>query len=63
MRTYLNQSLSMRILVFLDGAKVSLSQAFALIFLTYSGLGSQPYKWGLVAQQKTKMAARLVLST
>lgn len=67
--TYLNQSLSMQILVFFDEAKVSLSQAIALIFLTYSGLGSQPYKcgpgteWCLVAQQETKMAATLVLST
>lgn len=67
--TYLNQSLSMQILVFFDEAKVSLNPAIALIFLIYSGLGSQPYKYGpgtewcLVAQQETKMAATLVLST
>lgn len=59
----------MQILVFFDEAKVSLNQAIALIFLIYSGLGSQPYKYGpgtewcLVAQQETKMAATLVLST
>lgn len=72
--TYLNQNLSMQILVFLDKDKGHLwllgycSNILNLLW-SYKYKWSQPYKcglgteWYLVAQQETNMAVRLVVST